>query len=135
MFAAIEPSGSTACSGFTNGSPLPSRNHHGIPLIIGRMMVLAPTIVGTVESLATEAAALKAAHALRIDANQQTPLAEGGPKTIAELIAHYRLKELVGEKQGRKAFSTRAGYESYLKGTRLRNAPFLLLSICDGLCL
>jgi hypothetical protein len=27
-------------------------------------------IVGTVESLATEAAALKAAHALRIDANQ-----------------------------------------------------------------
>ena len=29
-------------------------------------------IVGTVESLATEAAALKAAHALRIDANQQT---------------------------------------------------------------
>ena len=72
-------------------------------------------IVGTVESLATEAAALKAAHALRIDANQQTPLAEGGPKTIAELIAHYRLKELAGEKQGRKAFSTRAGYESYLK--------------------
>jgi site-specific recombinase XerD len=53
---------------------------------------------------------------LRIDANQQTPLAEGGPKTIAELIAHYRLKELAGEKQGRKAFSTRAGYESYLKG-------------------
>jgi integrase len=53
---------------------------------------------------------------LRIDANQQTPLAEGRPKTIAELIAHYKLKELVGEKQGRKAFSTRAGYESYLKG-------------------
>ncbi len=73
-------------------------------------------IVGSVESLTTEAAALKAAHALRIDANQQTPLAEGRPKTIAELIAHYRLKELAGEKQGRKAFSTRAGYESYLKG-------------------
>ena len=73
-------------------------------------------IVGTVESLATEASALKAAQALRIDANQQTPHAEGGPKTIAELIAHYRLKELVGEKQGRKAFSTRAAYESYLKG-------------------
>ena len=50
-----------------------------------------------------------------IDANQQAPLAEGKPKTIAELIAHYRLKELAGEKQGRKAFSTRAGYESYLK--------------------
>jgi hypothetical protein len=73
-------------------------------------------IVSSVESPATEAAALKAAHALRIDANQQTPLGEGGPKPIAELIAHYRLKELAGEKQGRKAFSTRAGYESYLKG-------------------
>ena len=73
-------------------------------------------IVGTVAALATEAAALKAAHALRIDANQQTPQAEGGPKTIAELIAHYRLKELAGEKQGRKAFSTRAAYECYLKG-------------------
>lgn len=61
-------------------------------------------IVGSVESLATDAAALKAAQALRIDANQQTPVAEGRPKTVAELIAHYRLKELAGEKQGRKAF-------------------------------
>jgi integrase len=52
---------------------------------------------------------------LRIDANQQTPQAEGGPGTIAELIAHYRLKELVGENQGRKAFSTRSAYECYLK--------------------
>ena len=43
-------------------------------------------------------------------------IAEGGPKTIAELIAHYRLKELAGEKQGRKSFSTRAAYESYLNG-------------------
>src|SRR4051812_41093557 len=72
-------------------------------------------IVGTVQTLPTEASALKAAKALRIDANQQTPLAEGGPSTIAELVAHYRLKELVGENQGRKSFSTRAAYESYLK--------------------
>jgi hypothetical protein len=28
--------------------------------------------------------------------------------------SHYRLKELVGESKGRKAFSTRAGYECYL---------------------
>jgi hypothetical protein len=73
-------------------------------------------IVGSIDSLPTEAAALKAAHALRIDANQQTPLAEGRPKTVAELIAHYRLKELASEKQGRKALSTRARYESYLNG-------------------
>src|ERR1039458_4140772 len=34
-------------------------------------------IVGTVTALTTEASALKAAHALRIDANQQTPQAGG----------------------------------------------------------
>ena len=73
-------------------------------------------IVGTVQALPTEASALKAAKALRIDANQQTPHSEGGPGTIAELVSHYRLKELVGENQGRKSFSTRAGYESYLNG-------------------
>jgi hypothetical protein len=66
-------------------------------------------IVGTVEAFPTEASALKAAKALRIDANQQTPHFGGGPGTIAELVAHYRLKELVGENQGRKSFSTRAG--------------------------
>jgi integrase len=51
----------------------------------------------------------------RIDANQQTPQAECGPKTISELVAHYRLKELAGESRGRKPFSTRSGYECYLK--------------------
>jgi integrase len=71
-------------------------------------------IVGTVLTLPTEVAALKAAHALRIDANQQTPQSESGPSTIAELVAHYRLKELAGDSNGRKAFSTRDGYECYL---------------------
>jgi len=51
---------------------------------------------------------------LRIDANQQTPQSESGPSTIAELVAHYRLKELAGDSNGRKAFSTRDGYECYL---------------------
>jgi len=73
-------------------------------------------IVGTAQALPTETSALKAAKALHIDANQQTPLTEGGPSTIAELVSHYRLKELVSENQGRKAFSTRPGYECYLKG-------------------
>lgn len=72
-------------------------------------------IVGTVLTLPTEAVALKAAQALRIDANQQTPQAEGGPSTIATLVAHYRLKELVGDRNGRKAFSTRSAYECNLK--------------------
>lgn len=61
------------------------------------------------------AAALRAALTLRIDANQETSQTEGGLSTIAELAAHYRLKELAGEDQRRKAFSTRAAYECYLK--------------------
>src|ERR1700686_3184015 len=60
-------------------------------------------IVGTVLTLPTEAVALKAAHALRIDANQQTSQAEAGPSTIATLVAHYRLKALIGDRNGRKA--------------------------------
>jgi integrase len=71
-------------------------------------------IVGTVATLANETSALRAAQALRIDANQQAPHAESGPRSVAELIAHYRLKELAGESKGRKAFSTRAAYECYL---------------------
>jgi integrase len=71
-------------------------------------------IVGTVATLANQTSALKAAQALRIDANHEAPHTEGGPKTVAELIAHYRLKELAGDNQGRKAFSTRAAYECYL---------------------
>jgi hypothetical protein len=57
---------------------------------------------------------LKAAQALPIDANQQTPQAESGPSTVATLVAHYRLKELTAERNGRKAFSTRAAYECNL---------------------
>jgi integrase len=70
--------------------------------------------VGNVETLPTETTALKAAQALRIDANQQTPQAESRPSTIAELVAHFRLKELSGESKRPKAFSTRDGYECYL---------------------
>ncbi len=66
-------------------------------------------IVATVDALANEASALKAAQALRMDANQQTPQAESGPDTIAALVAGCRLKELAGERNGRKSFSTRAG--------------------------
>jgi integrase len=72
-------------------------------------------IVGNVLTLPTEAIALKAALALRIDANQQTPLAESGPDTIAELVAHYRLKELNENSHSHKSFPTRAAYRSYLE--------------------
>jgi hypothetical protein len=49
-------------------------------------------IVGTVQAFPTEASALKAAKALRIDANQQTPHFDGGPETIAELVAHHAMR-------------------------------------------
>ena len=71
-------------------------------------------IVGDVVTLPTQAVALKAAEALRIDANQQTPQVLNGPKNLAELVAHFRLKEMTGEGSNRKAFSTRSAYECYL---------------------
>ena len=72
-------------------------------------------IIGTVEALANETSALKAAQALRIDANQQTPRVDAGPNTVASLIAHYKLKELACNRNGRKAFSTRSAYECNLE--------------------
>ena len=71
-------------------------------------------IVGNVLTLPTEAVALKAARALRIDANVETPQAGTGPETIADPVAHYRLKELKGDGHSRKSFPTRAAYECYL---------------------
>ena len=73
---------------YQQGSVQREKRQSGPDVWIFRWREVGPDGIGTVESLATEAAALKAAHALRIDANQQTPLAEGGPQTIAELIAH-----------------------------------------------
>ncbi len=71
-------------------------------------------IVGNVLTLPTEALALRSARALRIDANAQTPQAERGPETIADLVAHYRLKELSDDSHSQKSFPTRAAYQSYL---------------------
>ncbi len=51
---------------------------------------------------------------MRIDANSQTPQAESGTETIADLVAHYRLKELNENSLSQKAFRTRAAYKSYL---------------------
>ena len=57
-------------------------------------------VVGTVEALANEASALKAARALRLDANQETPQARTGPSTVAMLVAHCSLEELAGDRKG-----------------------------------
>jgi hypothetical protein len=46
--------------------------------------------VGTVATLANQTSSLNAALALRIDANHEAPHADGGPKTLAELIGEIR---------------------------------------------
>jgi hypothetical protein len=84
---------------YQQGSVQREKRHSGPDVWIFRWREIGPdgrsrqrkAIVGTVATSSTEASALKVAHALRMDANQQTPHA--GPKTIAELVAHYRLKD------------------------------------------
>jgi DNA invertase Pin-like site-specific DNA recombinase len=53
--------------------------------------------------------------ARRGEANQEAPQGGTGPNTIAMLVAHYRLKELATDRNGRKAFSTRSAYECNLE--------------------
>ena len=67
-------------------------------------------VVGTVEKLPTKAAAWKACESLRTKIN---PVA-GTPRTMAELVTHYKQKEM--SEDGGKSFATRTAYEFYLKG-------------------
>jgi len=70
-------------------------------------------VVGTVEQYAVRAAAQKAADALRIHVNKETPRSILQPLTCEQLIAHYVERELA-EGNHRKAHSTKAGYRCYL---------------------
>ena len=72
------------------------------------------TVVGTVVQFPTETAARKAADALRIDINIQTPHASSGPTTVDQLIEHFRLKEMPQDDHERRSYSTKAVYECYL---------------------
>ncbi|KAA6459121.1 site-specific integrase [Acidobacteria bacterium AB60] len=109
---------------YQQGSVQRDKRRNGPDVWIFRWRELGPngksiqrnTVIGSVADLPNRASALKAAEALRIDANQQTPRTDGRPSTVAELIEHYRLKELTENDQGRKAHSTRAGYQCYLNG-------------------
>jgi len=67
-------------------------------------------VVGTLEKLPTKAAAWKACESLRMTINPVT----GTPRTMAELVTHYRQKEM--SEDGGKSFATRTAYEFYLKG-------------------
>jgi integrase len=66
-------------------------------------------IIGTVEEYRTKASAQKACEFLRSTINKGTR----SPRTIAELVTHYREKEM--SEDGNKAFSTRTAYAVYLR--------------------
>jgi integrase len=66
-------------------------------------------VIGTVEKLPTKAAAWKACESLRMTINRDT----GTPRTMAELVTHYRQKEMPEDSE--KSFSTRKAYGFYLR--------------------
>jgi len=70
-------------------------------------------VVGTVEQYPIRSAAQKAADALRIHVNKETPRAAIQPLTSEQLIAHYTEREL-SQSNHKKSYSTKAIYKSYL---------------------
>jgi integrase len=69
--------------------------------------------VGTVEQYSTRSAAQKAAEALRVHVNKETPRSALQPLTCEQLIAHYAGKELADDNY-KLAYSTKAAYKCYL---------------------
>jgi integrase len=65
--------------------------------------------IGTVEQFPTKSAAQKACQSLR----KQINIGSVRPRNVADLIAHYTLKEL--SERSKKAHSTREMYGSYIK--------------------
>ena len=66
-------------------------------------------IIGTVEEFSTKTKAFRACELLRANINKNT----GTPRTIGELVLHYRQKEM--PEDGSKSFSTRTAYYTYLR--------------------
>jgi integrase len=69
--------------------------------------------VGTVEQYSTKSEAQKAADALRLHVNKDSPRSLLYPVTCEQLVAHYLEKELA-EDSNKRAYSTKAAYRSYL---------------------
>lgn len=72
-------------------------------------------VVGPVSGLRTESDARRALEALRLNINLDPSEQARPPGNFKMLVDHYRLKELVLHNDERKAYSTKKGYESYLK--------------------
>ncbi len=67
------------------------------------------TVVGDVKKYTTKGAAMKACELLRRNVNRETRT----PRTVGELVEHYRLKEM--SDTSTKSFSTKTSYECYLR--------------------
>src|ERR1017187_4473544 len=71
-------------------------------------------VIGTLNTLKDESAALKAISALRRDININDRRMKTKPLRLAELVEHYRQRELATDNEW-KTLSTRVTYEGYLK--------------------
>jgi integrase len=71
-------------------------------------------VIGSLDILRDESAALKAIAALRRDININDRRSRTKPLGLAELVAHYRQRELAAD-NGWKTLSTRVTYEGYLR--------------------
>jgi hypothetical protein len=71
-------------------------------------------VIGSLDTLRDKAAALKATAALRREINRNDARLRAKPLTVAELINHYRQRELATENEW-KTLSTRTTYEGYLR--------------------
>jgi integrase len=71
-------------------------------------------VIGTLNTFKDESAALKAITALRKDINMNDRRMRTKPLTFAELVEHYRQKELAADNEW-KTLSTRVTYEGYLR--------------------
>ncbi len=71
-------------------------------------------VVGPVTELRTEADARRALQALRINVNLDLSEQARPPRKFADLVDHYRLKELGLPDSDRKSYSTKMAYKSYL---------------------
>ena len=71
-------------------------------------------VVGTVEQYFTRSAAQKAADALRVHVNKETPRSVLQPLTCEQVIAHYVSRELAQDNQ-KRAYSTKAAYRCYVE--------------------
>ncbi len=71
-------------------------------------------VIRSLDTLRDESAALKAIAALRRDININDARLRAKPLTLAELVEHYRQRELATENEW-KTLSTRTTYEGYLR--------------------